>query len=106
MAPPLAQGRIEASYVRTAIAHQQRVAVGSRLGDPGAANGAGSGADILHHNRLTQDFAERQGLQPRAGVNAAARRKWHDQSDGAGRPVRWLRCSGRCKHRKYQRRRQ
>ena len=73
--------------VGAGVADQERVAVGRRLGDAAAADGAGRGADVLHHDGLAEDLAEHQRLQPRAGVDAAARRERHDQRDRCGSAI-------------------
>ena len=74
-------------------AHQQRVAVGRRLGDDVVADdGAGAGAVIDHH-LLAELLGEFLRDDAADDVGAAARRRRHDQPDRAVRVILRL-CAG------------
>ena len=73
--------------MRAGIADQERVAVGRRLGHTLAAGHAGGGADILHHDRLPEQFAHALRLDAGADVDAAAGGEGNDQRDRPRGPI-------------------
>ncbi len=66
-----------------AFDHQQRVAVGRRLGDEVGADHAAAGGPVLNDDRLLQPLLQFLGDQPAGGVDAAARADRHDERNGA-----------------------
>ena len=72
--------------VRAHRAHQQRVAVGRRLGHDIGAHVAPRPGAVLHHEGLAESLAQLGRNRARQNVGGAAGRKWHDDFDRLGRP--------------------
>ena len=72
--------------VGAGVADEEGIAVRRRLRDAHAARHAGGGADVLDHDRLSQELAHVLRLDARAGVDAASGRERHDERDGPCRP--------------------
>ena len=67
-------------------AHQQRVAVGSRLGHVLRADLAAGAGLVLDHHALAQIVAQVLGVDARGGVGGAAGREGHDHAHGLAWP--------------------
>ncbi len=67
-------------------AHEQRVAVGWRLGDDLRADVAARARAVVHHELLTEGAAQFGRDGPREDVGGAAGGEGHDDAHGLGRP--------------------
>ena len=77
------------------VVEQQRVAVGSGLGDLVGANRSAGTTDVLHHHALAQPLRHPLRKKPRQHIGGSARRERHDDADvSRGKPLLTLHRSG------------
>ena len=73
--------------VGPAVAVEENVAVGCRLGDAARAGRSAGAADILDDDLLAEQFAHGLRQDPRNHIERAAGGEGHDHGNGAGRPI-------------------
>jgi len=67
--------------VGAGVADEKGVAVGCGARHAQASRHAGGGADVLDHDRLSEQLGEALGLDARARVDAAARSERHHERE-------------------------
>jgi hypothetical protein len=77
----LAAGHPRADEEGSGRAQHERVAVGRRIGDLLAADGAAGSAAIFHHHRLAKPLGQSLGKQATGDVGISAGSKRHDKAD-------------------------
>jgi hypothetical protein len=81
-----------------AVAVEENVAVGRRLGDAARAGRAAGAANILDDDLLAEQFAHGGRENPCRYIDRAAGGEGHHHRDGARRPVLRRKRMNACKH--------